>query len=79
MIESISHTVSNQILSLKYGLGISYGIGRKYRPIWVSVSELELNQISGFFGRALLTGWEHAYTASVIVLLTMGVLLMAKI
>ena len=38
MIEKMPHTI-----------GISYGIGRKYRPIWVS----DLNQNSGF-GRTLL-------------------------
>ena len=40
MIEKMPHTI-----------GIGYGIGRKYRPIWVSVSDL--NQNSGF-GRTLL-------------------------
>ena len=28
-------------------LGIGYGIGQKYWPIWVSVLETDLNQISG--------------------------------
>ena len=43
--EKIPHTIGNQIFSLKCGFGIGYGIGRKYRPIWVSV--LDLNQSSG--------------------------------
>ena len=34
------------------GFGIGYGIGRKYQPIWVLVSVLDLNQNSGF-GRTL--------------------------
>ena len=38
--------------SFEMRFGISYGIGRKYRPIWVSVSVLDLNQNSGF-GRTL--------------------------
>ena len=35
------------------GFGIGYGIGRKYRPIRVSVSVSDRNQNSGF-GRSLL-------------------------
>ena len=57
MMKRISHTIGNQILSLK--CGFSYGIGRTYRPIWVSVSVLELNQNIGF-GRTLRKKWEHA-------------------
>jgi hypothetical protein len=38
--------IGNWIFPLKFGFGIGYGIGRKYRPIWVSV--LDLNQNSGF-------------------------------
>ena len=33
--------------------GFGYNIGRKYRPIWVSVSVSDLNQNSGF-GRTLV-------------------------
>ena len=36
------------------GFGIGYGIGRKYRPIRVSVSVSDRNQNSGF-GRSLLS------------------------
>ena len=50
MIEKIPHTIGNQIFPLKSGFG--YGIGRKYRPIWVSVSVSDLNQNRGF-GRTL--------------------------
>ena len=58
MMEKIPHTIGNYILSLKCSLGIGlcigfcigYSIGRKYRPIWVLVSDL--NQNSGF-GRTL--------------------------
>ena len=35
-------------LPLKCGFSISYGIDQKYRPIWVSVSVLDLNKNSGF-------------------------------
>ena len=35
---------------MKCGFGIGYGIGQKYQPIWVSVSDLKQN--SGF-GRTL--------------------------
>ena len=35
------------------GFGIGYGIGRKYRPIRVSVSVSDRNQNSGF-GRSLI-------------------------
>ena len=41
-------TFGNQILPSKYGFGIGYGIGRKYRPIWVLVLVLDLIQNSGF-------------------------------
>ena len=37
---------------MKCGFGISYGIGQKYQPIWVSVFVSDLNQNSGF-GRTL--------------------------
>ena len=36
----------------KCSFGIGYGIGRKYLPIWVSVSVSDRNQDSGF-GRKL--------------------------
>ena len=51
-MEKIPHTSYVSILlHLKFGgLGIGYGIGRKYWPIWVLVSDL--NQNSGF-GRTL--------------------------
>ena len=51
-MEKIPHAISNLILPLKCGFNIGYGIGRKYRPIWVSVSVSGLNQNSGF-GRTL--------------------------
>ena len=54
-IEKIPHTIGNYIFPLKCGFGIGYGIGRKYRPIWVSVWVLDLNQNSGF-GRILQCG-----------------------
>ena len=41
-------TIGSQMFSLKCGFGIGYGIGRKYPPIWVSVSVLDLNQNSIF-------------------------------
>ena len=50
MMEKIPYSVGNYILPLKCNFGISYGIGQKYLPIWVSVSDL--NQNSGF-GRTL--------------------------
>ena len=63
MIEKIPHTIGNQIFPLKcgfgIGFGIGYGIGRKYQPIWVSVSELDLNQNSGF-GHTPRWGWPNA-------------------
>jgi hypothetical protein len=40
--------IGNYILPLKCGFGIGYGISRKYQPICVSVSVLDLNQNSGF-------------------------------
>ena len=46
MMKKIPRTIANQIFSLNCGFGISYGIGRGYWPIWVSVSDL--NQKSGF-------------------------------
>ena len=55
MIEKIPHTIGNQIFPLKCGFGIGYGIGRKYQPIWVLVSDR--NQNSGF-GRTLVSSWE---------------------
>ena len=53
-MEKIPHTpYVSVLLHLKFGgFGIGYGIGRKYRPIWVSVWILDLNQNSGF-GRTL--------------------------
>ena len=33
MIEKIPRTIGHQIFPLKCGLGIGYGIGRKYWPI----------------------------------------------
>jgi hypothetical protein len=51
MMETMPHTMSNYILPLKCGFGIGYGIGRKYPPILVSVSDL--NQNCGF-GRTLV-------------------------
>ena len=56
MMKKIPHTFGNQILPLKCGLGISYGIDRKYRPIWVSVLVSYLNQNS-VFGRTLCYLW----------------------
>ena len=55
MIKKIPHTIGNQIFPLKCGFGIGYGIGRKYRPITVSVSVSDRNQNSGF-GRSLYAG-----------------------
>ena len=50
-MEKISHT---SLLNLKFGgFGIGYSIGRKYWPIRVSVSVLDLNQNSGC-GRSLI-------------------------
>ena len=43
-------TIGNQIFS--FGISIGYGIGWKYRPIWISVSVSDLNQNSSF-GRTL--------------------------
>ena len=40
--------IGNWIFPLKFGFGIGYGIGRKYRPIWVSVLVSDLNKNSGF-------------------------------
>ena len=37
-----------RFFSLECGFSIGYSIGRKYRSIWVSVSELDLNQNNGF-------------------------------
>ena len=51
LMEKILYAIGNQILPLKWGLGIGYGIGLKYWSIWVSVSDL--NQNSGF-GRTLI-------------------------
>jgi hypothetical protein len=48
MMKKIPCTIGNQIFSLKCGFSDGYGIGRKYWPIWVSVSVLDLNQNSGF-------------------------------
>ena len=53
------------ILPLKCGFGIGYGIGRKYRPIWVSVSVSDLDQNSGF-GRTLIAGSWHLYPESTV-------------
>ena len=47
-----NYLIGIQIFSLKCGFGIGYGIGRKYWPIWVSVSVSDLNQNSGV-GRTL--------------------------
>ena len=55
MIEKIPHTIGNLIFPLKCG----YGIGRKYQPIWVSVSVLGRNQNSAF-GRTLALGTDKA-------------------
>ena len=44
--------IPHKIFPLKCSFVISYGVGRNYRPIWVSVSVLDLNQNSGF-GRTL--------------------------
>ena len=52
MEKKIPRTIGNQILPLKYGFGIGYGIGQKYQPIWVWISVLDLNQNSSF-GRTL--------------------------
>jgi hypothetical protein len=42
--------ITQKIFPLKYSFGIGYSIGRKYQPMWVSVSDLHQN--SGF-GRTL--------------------------
>ena len=52
MVKKILRIIGNQTFSLKFGFGIGYGIGRKYRPIRVSVLVSDLNQNSGF-GRSL--------------------------
>ena len=48
MMKTISDTIGNQILNLKCGFGISYGIARKYLPIWNLVSVSDRNQNIGF-------------------------------
>ena len=53
MMEKIPHVIGKQILSLKCGLGIGYGISQKYWLIWVSVSVLDLKQNTD--GRALIS------------------------
>ena len=40
----ITHTIDNYIFPLKWGFGIGYGIGRKYRQMRVLVSLSDLNQ-----------------------------------
>ena len=55
LMEKIPHTSYCKtyiITSEICGFGIGYGIGRKYRPIRVSVSVSDRNQNSGF-GRTL--------------------------
>ena len=54
MMEKIPHIpYVNVLLHLKFGgFSIGYGIGKKYRPIKVSVSVSDQNQNSGF-GRSL--------------------------
>ena len=54
MIEKIPHTIGNQIFPLNCGFTIGYGIGQKYRLIWVSVLVLDLNQNNGFGGTLVL-------------------------
>ena len=52
-MEKNPHSVRMCITSSEiYGFGIGYGIGRKYRPIRVSVSVSDRNQDGGF-GRSL--------------------------
>jgi hypothetical protein len=53
-MKKIFHTSYISILvNLKFGgFGMGYGIVRKYWPLWVLVSVLNLNQSSGF-GRSL--------------------------
>ena len=63
MIEKTPHTIGNLIFPLKCGFGIGYGIGRKYQPIWVSVSVSDGNQNSGF-GRTLLETQKPSIVAS---------------
>ena len=58
MIEKILHTIVNQIFPLKCGFGIGYGIGQKYQPIWVSVSDR--NQNSGFGRTEIQNFWAWA-------------------
>ena len=47
-INELSHTISNQILSLKCGFWQWSRYCQKYRPNWVSVSVSNLNQNNGF-------------------------------
>ena len=64
MMEKIPHIIGKWILPLRCGLGICYSIGRKYRPMWVSVTVLDLNQNSGF-GRTLeATASSHRHVIS---------------
>ena len=46
--KNISWYIGNLILPLKCSFSIGYSIGRKYLPIWISVSVLDLNQSKGF-------------------------------
>ena len=48
MMEKYPVLMVTKFLSLKCGLGIGYGIGRKYRPFWFSALVLDLNQNSGY-------------------------------
>ena len=60
MMEKIPYSVGNYILPLKCNFGISYGIGQKYLPIWVSVSDLK--QDSDFSSK--LRYWTKKLTSS---------------
>ena len=52
MVKQNTSCIGNYILPLKCSLGICYGMGQKYLPIWVSVLVSDLIQNSDF-GRTL--------------------------
>ena len=53
----------HKIFPLKCSFGIGYGIGRKYRPMWISVSVSDLNQNSGFSRTLFLPSLVNEITA----------------